>query len=895
MASTQKYLNHLLQHVEITPACSEEERSAAERIASIFANHGFEPQIQEFSSSAGSALTGALLGVTLFIGALLLGSGGALGIIGLLLMLASAVVYTLERMGRPLVSPLVPRGLSQNVIAYHKASGPMASPRNRPVVVVARYDSPRASLLNQMPYASYQPLLNKALPYAMVAPVALAVLRMLPFLGGAKLILWLLALLVSLVPLAGAIAEFAHRFVLPYTLGAVCNKSSLAAMFGIMNAVAPAQNEEFLDDKPFDEYRQELEAELLAALEAAEAGASAAEAQDTQLDAENEALALEQGVSQDDGLTTADSVEFVEGDIDAAQKDELGGFADDETGVSGATQEISVEALEQLTSELHTQDAELDSEASDIASEDNEVLNTQDAKNEIDDEASNDELYNQGSVPLNAQGNIRFGASTIRALAMVPTTCKIEYVEEAEEFVDFDDNDVELDDAAPDVVDEQDEAFNSDADVVDLQDGLEQEQPADDLLEDAPALIDEQLSADGQPLTDDNELIDDINSTDENSADEQLVSTEEIPADTTQVFAPENDEANLDDAEATTSYQPIETVDSIMAEVQAVANPRPQRQIPPMVPDVSALQGGNNRASLLDVPDPSAQNQDPFATARPVLPSETMAFKNGFTLVGHEEMPTSASSAPEATPEPVSQPAASDAVEATPAPSPEKPKRGLARFFSRKKKKEDSFSEFLGVDEDFDAKQTGGQIGSWDNFSSSDDSWKGGATGAPDVSEDELKEAITALGDDELLGHDIWFVATGASENNHAGIDAFLEAHRDKLRGVFLINLESIGAGQLTMLTTEGEHRTLKGDRRIMNLVAKVASDFHESILTQDAPQLKTEAYHALEKSLRSLTIAGMQDGQLACAYTVEDHPLNVNERNVQVVADVVTELIRRS
>ena len=44
--------------------------------------------------------------------------------------------------GPPRVSRLGKTGVSQNVIAYHKASGPLASPRNRPVVVVAHYDSP---------------------------------------------------------------------------------------------------------------------------------------------------------------------------------------------------------------------------------------------------------------------------------------------------------------------------------------------------------------------------------------------------------------------------------------------------------------------------------------------------------------------------------------------------------------------------------------------------------------------------------------------------------------------------------------------------------------------------------------------------------------------------------
>ena len=45
MANSKKYLNHLLQRTEITPACSEEERTAADVIARIFTDHGFNPEI----------------------------------------------------------------------------------------------------------------------------------------------------------------------------------------------------------------------------------------------------------------------------------------------------------------------------------------------------------------------------------------------------------------------------------------------------------------------------------------------------------------------------------------------------------------------------------------------------------------------------------------------------------------------------------------------------------------------------------------------------------------------------------------------------------------------------------------------------------------------------------
>ena len=106
MANTKQYLSHLLQNTGITPACSEEEREAANVIAKIFADHGFTPEMQEFSASGMTKVAQAILGIVAFVGAVLCGIGGALGVVGLLLALAAAVVYVLERTGRPRRSPV---------------------------------------------------------------------------------------------------------------------------------------------------------------------------------------------------------------------------------------------------------------------------------------------------------------------------------------------------------------------------------------------------------------------------------------------------------------------------------------------------------------------------------------------------------------------------------------------------------------------------------------------------------------------------------------------------------------------------------------------------------------------------------------------------------------------
>ena len=396
---------------------------------------------------------------------------------------------------------------------------------------------------------------------------------------------------------------------------------------------------------------------------------------------------------------------------------------------------------------------------------------------------------------------------------------------------------------------------------------------------------------------------------------------EGTPIDSTQAFVP-SDSAHVGGTQAmpaqpqgtqampaqpqgSTQAMPaqVETVDSLMAQIapQVTPAPRPQRQInipslnstpsspvsttpsavqiPPVTPTVP-VNPPANRASLFDLPDPSSKPVDPFSSIpAPVDMDQPVAAKPTFTVIDSSD--AVAPSAPQQF-ETIHAVAPVSAV-------PTKKRRGL---FGRKKKEETSMSDWLGVDEDFDAKRSGRDIGSWDNFEG-DDGWKGGAAG--EGSEDELRQAVTSLGDDELLGHDIWFVATGASENDNAGMEAFLNEHRDKLRGVFIINLKCIGAGQLSMVTTEGERRTLKADRRITGLFSRVSSDFHRPLASIEMPYVDTDAHVAMERSLRAMTLAGIEGSSFACAYTEQDHPINLNTDNITYATDLVTEVIRRS
>lgn len=1029
MANTQNYINHLLQNTGITPACSEEERLAAEDIAQIFRNHGFDPEVQEFNAPAPSRMAFAVTGILAFAGALLMGIGGGIGLVGTLLAIVGAVLYVLERTGRPMISRLGKTGVSQNVIAYHKASGPLASPRNRPVVVVAHYDSPRAELLAREPYAPYRALIAKLLPIATIAPAAIALLRILPLPGVLKVLLWIVAILASLVALANAANIISNRFVLPYTSGSVCNKSSVAAMLGVMDNVAPYQGEnEFPDDIPFDTYfgEQKRRAE-----EMARAAAEYAAAQQ-QNDYGNTIEYEEPAYTEDEyGQPIAP-----EGEQGEAFEEQIDGFE----GASADETLIGVIAPESQVQDIPAEEPVADESTAESAEE----------------PAAAEQAEPEPKLYRNAAGNIRFGSDAIRALGMLPESCTLDYEEgeeptfepapqpdpvvaaqpdEANAIETEADAETAIDPAAgldvmapapvPEELDNTEDdydaypqrvSYESDTDFsaelpvttphvdiasafssigasashffkgafekgkklvddfeekraaareaaereaaaqqqaaeaerehaaqefeqndaeqpvsVDVADAttsfeapqpspadvagetatFETQQPVDSTVSfDATMTFEKQGTAIAEPLSapveDEPAAPDTVE--DQSAAEQVAADSSEQEPEPVAPEAPQADESRPYSTQIFTMPAPsdpgatvanaapsqAETVDALMAQISSQASPRPNMNVPdpasapaPMpsasplasVPDPSmpSMQQANvaSRTSLFDLPDPSAQVNDPFATAQGPEPT----------------------SAPVVPPMPVTSDVQPLETISAPAASAAKPqKRGLGGLFGRKKKNEqDSMSDWLGVEDDYDAKKSGRGIGSWDNFEDDDDGWKGGATSSDGASAEDMLAAVASMGDDELLGHDIWFVATGASDCDGAGMKAFLAAHRDKLRGVFFINLESIGAGRLSVVTVEGEQQLLKGDRRIMNLVNKVCKSFHVDCGAFEMPYAKTDAYAALEASRRALTIAGVDGPRLACAHTEDDLPYNVNPTNIATVSEVVTEVIRRS
>ena len=161
--------------------------------------------------------------------------------------------------------------------------------------------------------------------------------------------------------------------------------------------------------------------------------------------------------------------------------------------------------------------------------------------------------------------------------------------------------------------------------------------------------------------------------------------------------------------------------------------------------------------------------------------------------------------------------------------------------------------------------------------------------------QEELRDAILSMRDDELIAHDVWFVALGASELDHAGMKSFLREYRSKIRGAFLINLDCIGAGDLTLLTSEGQVNGRKTDRRVMRLLSNIADDLHIPVHRASHTWEDTDATPAMRKSVRALTIMGVEEGVAALSHTADDSPDLVDPGQASSITALLTELIRRA
>lgn len=859
MSITKDYLERLDTEVGIAPAGSQEELDCAHSLAREFSAHGLKTDVQDFTApSLGHVPYGVVL-VLLFLGLVLVGLGNTpTTVIGFVLVAAMIALLWMFHTGRDIIGKFGPTAHSQNVIAMREAQVEPAE-RERPIVVLAHYDTGRLDVLSRPEFAVSKKYLASYSIYLVAAVAVCAIIQILGFIPEpARRTLWIIGLIAALPLLIWGVSLIASR-IMPYAAGSVDNKSSVAAMLGVMDRVTQGVKVE----RPVEE-----------APAAAPESVSAPKKREPEMRREvEEVVGTRHGekVLRDLGILPAEcSITYIEPEVRMVPV----ATPVEELEATRASESVSASAPEDsgVTTEL-VMDTAVEDSAEQPASA---APDDPDATSQLEASAIEDP---GATSPMESLSQERI--STADDLASEP------------------------------------DHVSSDVDLSQLENGE---------------------SNDEGPLTE----------TDHSGLYTMAAEDASDAADATRPQRP-RPSAVSDPDWGKSSYKPTRR-----ANVSNVAR----------------------RAALFDLPDPKANGQDGLSSTNPQLPPRSQMAQR---LADASQRVTSApapvrigsqtAASPARSQQPISQ---QDDIEVLSAPVPtsnDSGKRsGHGRFsglFGKKRKQEDSMSEWLGVDEDYDAKRSGESIGSWDNFDDDSNSshWKGGAAlnvnlrklkdklpsipghggvedeqpsdpsadatsdvedgnvenpelaqqpvedypsasdaapvyddSAVSTTDRTLRDSILAMGDGELRMHDIWFVATGASSLNHAGASAFVDAHRKELRGAFVVNLDCVGAGNLALLTQEGFGISRRSDRRFLGLLEDVANDLHLAVDEVERPWADTDATMLMRKRMRAVTLMGLGAGDLpACAHTVDDVSTSVSPERVEDVCALVLEAIRRA
>lgn len=249
MAELNEHVAYLSQEIGPRPAGTEEEQRAALYISEQFsAEAGLTTAMEDFQCNPDSSLPRALCSGVAVLVTLVATIVGALAVPAIVVSLICAALAAAEVFDKPVLSRLLNRGVSQNVVArYLPAKSPTRASRRRKVIVVANYDSGkvRRDLNGAMP--AVLPILYWVeLAMLVVMPLLLAI-RMVLAPDGSVLVVFNVLLAVAMVVAVLPVASFLLEKFANYNEGANCNAAGVAVLLEVASRVAAARD---LPDAP---------------------------------------------------------------------------------------------------------------------------------------------------------------------------------------------------------------------------------------------------------------------------------------------------------------------------------------------------------------------------------------------------------------------------------------------------------------------------------------------------------------------------------------------------------------------------------------------------------------------------------------------------------------------
>ncbi len=255
MAELVDYVRVLAEEIGPRPATTDAEHRASEWLERTFASRGLQTDIQPFDAPRTYAWAYVIYNVLTLASAFACGYKPYLAWPAFAISAIVAFFFWLDLDTRMGLTRLMPKGPSQNVIARHVPRARRGE-RLRKIVIVAHYDSARASL-------AFAPGLVKNFATTMGLMKACTLLTpafvlavALPWTQAAQPWLWYATMAASAYLIVPVVINVHREIAMPYVAGANDNASGVAAMLGVMERLVPEPDATSLASSSFPAVRR---------------------------------------------------------------------------------------------------------------------------------------------------------------------------------------------------------------------------------------------------------------------------------------------------------------------------------------------------------------------------------------------------------------------------------------------------------------------------------------------------------------------------------------------------------------------------------------------------------------------------------------------------------------
>lgn len=241
MSEAIRHVRELADRIGPRPATTDAEAQAADYIEDVFRSHGLDVERQEFECPRTYAWAFVAYHLLTIVSAGVLfwaDAWGPLRWIAFAVAALTAVAMWFDLDTRFGLSTLMPKGPSQNVIA-RRVPKTRRGERVRRVVIVAHYDSARASLAFSPPLVKNFAATFGLMKWCTFLVPALIFIDNLPLASAVDPYLWYVTLAAAAYLLVPLLINVHRELVMSATDGANDNASGVAALLGVVESIVP--------------------------------------------------------------------------------------------------------------------------------------------------------------------------------------------------------------------------------------------------------------------------------------------------------------------------------------------------------------------------------------------------------------------------------------------------------------------------------------------------------------------------------------------------------------------------------------------------------------------------------------------------------------------------------